>query len=176
MTFPTFNNGDPLPASDLNAVGMWLVRAQTVTAGGTSVLITNAFNGDFDNYRVVMTDIGGGSGTSAFMTLNGSAGATYSWAGRFWGYTVPAGDASSGAPNAGGFWLGITGTNFSGSFDIQNPFLLKTTKIVGQSSGATYGNAFHGYDSATTASDGFTITLASGTLGAGTVKVYGYRN
>jgi hypothetical protein len=176
MSFPVFASGDVLNASDMNAVGLWLVRSQLVTAGGTSVLITNAFVGDFDNYRVEFTDLGGGSGTSAFMTLNGSAGATYSWSGRFWPYTGVAGDANSGGPGVGGFWLGITGADFSGSFDIHNPSLLKSTKVVGQSSGATYGNAYHGYESATTVSNGFTITLASGTLGAGTVKVYGYRN
>ena len=53
MTYPTFTNGQVLPASDLNAIGLWLVKSQTVGTGVSSVTVSNAFSADFDNYRII---------------------------------------------------------------------------------------------------------------------------
>ena len=175
MTYPSFSAGEVLRAQDMNAVGLWLVKTQAVPAGGTAFTVTGAFSNDYDNYRIVFNNIGGTAGFSAFMSINGSAGATYRWAGRFWGYALAAGDGSSGGSTTGGFWLGIMGTGFSGVVDLEAPFLASPTKQSAQTSGDTYTNAVGGYDTNPASSTAFTVTLSSGTLTAGTVSVYGYK-
>ena len=176
MSFPSFSAGEVLTAADMNAVGLWLVKTQAVSAGGTSVTVPAAFNANFDNYRVTWTNLGGTTGNSAFMTINGSAGSTYAWGGRFFGYAIAPGDATSGGATNSGFWLGIMGTGFSGVIDIHRPFLATPTNATAQSSGATYTSVTGSYDSNAASSTAFTITLAAGTLSAGTIRVYGYRN
>jgi hypothetical protein len=175
MTYPVFALGDVLNASDMNAVGLWLVKTQAVPAGGTAFTVTSAFSADYDNYRIVFNNIGGNAGFSAFMTINGSAGATYRWAGRFWGYGLAPGDGSSGGSTTGGFWLGIMGPGFSGVVDLEAPFLATATKQTAQTSGDTYTNVVGSYDTNPASSTAFTVTLSSGTLTAGTVSIYGYK-
>lgn len=178
MAVKTFVAGTPATAADANTylanAGLVYVKEQAVSAGGTAVTVTNAFSSTYDSYRIIFTNIGGTSGNSAFLTLNGSAGSTYSWSGRYWPYTGASGDGQGSAGSLG-FWLGIMGTNFSGSFDIHNPYTTGVTKLFGQSSGATYSNTYGGYDSNAASSTNFTITLAAGTLTAGNILVMGYR-
>jgi len=40
MTFPVFASGDVLNASDMNGVGLWLVKTQAVGSGVASVTVT----------------------------------------------------------------------------------------------------------------------------------------
>lgn len=174
MTYPTFVLGDKWEPADANAVGLWLVKTQAVAAGGTAFTVSNAFSTNYDNYRIIFSNIGGTSGNSAFMTINGSAGATYGWAGRFWGYAAAAGDGSGNNVN-NGFWLGILGTGFSGVVELQSPFLATSTRCQFQSSSGTYNSAGGGNDTNAASSTNFTVTLAAGTLTAGTVSVYGYK-
>jgi hypothetical protein len=175
MPVPDFSPGEILTAGAMDSIGLWLVKTQAVPAGGSAFTVTDAFSANYDNYRIVFNNIGGTAGFSAFMTINGSAGATYRWAGRFWGYGLAAGDGSSGGSTTGGFWLGIMGAGLSGVVDLEAPFLATATKQTAQTSGDTYTNAVGGYDTNPASSTAFTVTLSAGTLTAGTVSVYGYK-
>ena len=175
MSFPSFNAGEVLTAADMNAVGLWLVKTQAVAAGGTSVTVTSAFSSAYENYRIVFNNLGGATGNSAFMTLSGSAGATYNWAGRFSGYGLPSGDGL-GANTTSGLWLGIHGASFSGVVDIQRPNLATPTTHQFQTSSEQYTTSGGGRDANAAASTAFTIILSAGTLTAGNIRVYGYRN
>ena len=55
MTYPVFATGDVLNASDMNAVGLWLVKTQTIGSGVGSVAVTGAFSADYDNYKIIVT-------------------------------------------------------------------------------------------------------------------------
>jgi hypothetical protein len=175
MPVPDFSPGEVLTAAAMDSIGLWLVKTQAVPAGGSAFTVTGAFSADYDNYRIVYSNIGGALGFSGFITINGSTGTTYQWSGRFTGYTAPAGDGQSGAPVSQGFWLGVMGDNFSGVIELQSPFLALPTKQTAQTSSAAYSNVAGGYDSNPASSTAFTITLAAGTLTAGTVSVYGYK-
>jgi hypothetical protein len=172
MTFPSFSSGEVLRATDMNAVGLWLVKSQAVPAGGTAFTVTGAFSADYRNYRIVFDNIGGTSGNSSFLQINGSTGSTYTSNGRY---------MSSGA-NADaqiadtGFWLGIMGTGFGGSIDIYRPFLTAATSATCSTNSSTFTNIVAGYDSNAASSTAFTIRLAAGTLTAGSVSVYGYKS
>jgi hypothetical protein len=171
-TPPTFTNGTPLYQESLNAIGLWLVKSQNVPAGGTSFTVTGAFSADYRNYRIVFDNIGGASGNSAFLQINGSTGGTYTTSGRFMS-AIGSADATI---TDTGFWLGIMGTGYSGTIDIYRPFLATPTTTTSTTTSATYFNVNGGYDTNAASSTAFTIRLAAGTLTAGTVRVYGYRD
>ena len=172
MSFPVFASGDVLNASDMNGVGLWLVKSQDVPAGGTSFTVTGAFSADYRNYRIVFDNIGGASGNSAFMQINGSTGGTYTTSGR---YMSSLGSADATVTDTG-FWLGIMGTGYSGTIDIYRPFLAAATTTTSTTTSATYFNVNGGNDTNAASSTAFTIRLAAGTLTAGKVRVYGYRD
>ena len=61
-TPPTFSSGAVLTAAQMNSVGMWLVKTQTVGTAVSSVTVTGAFSADYDNYLILMS---GGTGSDS---------------------------------------------------------------------------------------------------------------
>lgn len=177
MTFPSFSPGDVLAASDMNAVGLWLVKTQTIGSAVSSVTVSDAFSSTYDNYRVIVS---GGAASTALdlrMTL-GSTATGYYW-GQFYivfstGTTnEAAGNNSTYIPVASG-----TTTTLNGVVDILAPNLAENTVFLSQGSIASQQAAgfCNGYLGDTTAYTAFTLTTSTGTITGGTIKVYGYRN
>ena len=153
----------------------------TVTIGNavSSVTVNGAFSSLYSNYRIILSGIAVSASTnSAYLTLNGSTGSTYSANGI---YMIPSSTTVNGlAQNqqTTGFWLGISGTTFSATIDIMNPFLAKATNVVGQSAtagGSSYYNTFMGGDSNAASSANFSLVQQTSNLTGGTITVYGYR-
>ena len=55
MPVPVFTSGEILTAANMNQVGMWLLKTQTIGSGVGSVSVTSVFSSSYDNYRVVFT-------------------------------------------------------------------------------------------------------------------------
>ncbi len=55
MSYPVFATGDVLNASDMNAVGLWLVKSQTIGTGVSSVTVTGAFSANYDRYKITVS-------------------------------------------------------------------------------------------------------------------------
>lgn len=179
-TPPTFSVGAVLTAAQMNAVGLWLVKTQTVGTAVTSVTVSNAFSADYDNYRIVYD--GGTSSTDAAFTIQLGSTATgyhYSIVYQQYNATTPLGAGAANTtswPNAGR----QSTTRNSLVVDIFNPYL------------STYsGIRYHGVDYAatsgyiitgggmlnnTTSYTDFKINAGAGTITGGTIRVYGYRN
>jgi len=175
MTYPTFNNGDTLPASDLNAIGLWLVKTQTIGTGVSSVVVTGAFSADYDNYLITVS---GGVG-SANLGLDIQFGATVSgykssFLFTFYSATVGAIGTSSGTAIA--YVGGGTTSSLSGYITVQNPFLAEETFVQATSTTGVYSGNATGQLPNTTSYTGFTLVSAGGTITGGTIRVYGYRN
>jgi hypothetical protein len=180
MTYPTFNNGDTLPASDLNAIGLWLVKTQAVGTGVPSVTVTGAFSADYDNYLVTVDNVVSSSGDTTFFFLPGAdtATATYSSGGMFVLYTGAGVGYNANSATTAGIGVGITSTtNTSLSFMVYDPFLPKWTRAMGNmSSGDNYVATYGGVQKKLSQYTAFNIYPASGTFTGGTIRVYGYRN
>lgn len=178
MTYPVFATGDVLPASDMNAIGLWLVKTQTVGSGVSSVTVTGAFSSTYDNYRIVY---GGGTGSTNItlsLKLGASATGYYSIV-NYAAYATATIPASAG-DNNGAAWttVGYAGTSFTqASFDLINPFKAQWTTLNAASWAATTvaGTANGTHQVATSYTD-FTLGVNTGTLTGGTIRVYGYRN
>jgi len=181
MTFPVFASGDVLNASDMNAVGLWLVKTQTIGSAVSSVTVTGAFSSDYDNYRITVT----GGVASALTTLSLQLGSTTTGYYGFTTYGTPGGTGITGEAtnNASSIGVGGCSTNsIQADIQICNPNVAKFTHItsVGQRGTTTIANAIifgiGGFLADTTQYTAFTLTPQTGTLTGGAIKVYGYRN
>jgi hypothetical protein len=181
MTYPVFASGDVLNASDMNAVGMWLVKTQTVGSAVSSVTVTGAFSADYDNYFVTYT----GGTASTTMNLSLRLGATTT---GYYGnlvYSVSNNPAYFGLNvSNGASWLYVgDGTSTGGArmaVTLFNPFqTVRTGVTLGYmgtgAAGAPFGTFSGNLDDATSYT-AFTIGMNTGTITGGTIRVYGYRN
>jgi hypothetical protein len=178
MTYPSFSVGEVLTAGDMNAVGLWLVKSQTIGTGVSSVTVTDAFSADYDAYKIVISG-GVGSAITVLQTQLGATATGYYYAGNARTY----GGVSLNIESANGtnWYAGEASVNsIEMNIDIKQPFLAKATTFTGAFAPARtdgYWIAVGGYLANTTSYTAFTITPSGGaTLTGGTIRVYGYRN
>lgn len=176
-TPPDFTAGQVLTAAQMNKVGWWLVKTQTIGTAVSSVPVTGAFSADYENYKIIVS--GGSASTTSFcyMTLGATAtgyyyGATgFSWAGAA---------QTFGAANTT-YWLNgnFTANGLYVNVELFQPFASKMT-IMNASwvQPVTNGYSAHvgGILNNTTSYTDFTLTTSAGTVTGGTVYVYGYRD
>ena len=180
MTYPVFASGDVLNASDMNAVGLWLVKSQTIGSAVSSVTVTGAFSADYENYRII---ISGGATSSATNQLRLQLGSTttgyyhFVTFGTYGSATVNGDNMSNGANFACGRG---SSSGLFGVVDLIQPFAAdETFMTLMQATGETTSSAGYGsgYLNNTTSYTAFTVSLQfAGTMTGGTIKVYGYRN
>ena len=180
MTYPVFSNGDVFYASDANAVGLWLVKTQTVGSAVSSVTVTNAFTADYDNYRVIY-DGGTASTDAAFNVQLGSTATGYHYSIVYQQYnaTTPVGAGAANTTSWANAGRQSTVRN-SLVVDIFAPYLSTYSGIryAGVDYLATSGFMITGGGmlNNTTSYTDLKINAGSGTITGGTVRVYGYRN
>ena len=179
MTYPVFASGDVLNASDMNAVGSWLVKTQTIGSAVSSVTVTDAFSSNYDNYYITVT----GGVASTAINLNLTLGATtsgYYFAGIYVQYTSASvtGYVNTNTTSWQAFGRGTTASlNAAGT--LFGPNLAKNTHIHYTNTGAAtadYYQTIGGYLADTTQYTALTITTSAGTITGGTIRVYGLRN
>lgn len=178
-TPPTFSSGAILTAAQMNAVGLWLVKSQTIGTAVPSVTVTSAFSADFENYLITISGGTASANGGIAMQLNNSGSNTYSEAGTYGNYGINSGVGYN--PAAAFSWtdtlVGGT-TTYSGSVFLSSPFASKATTGWTDATSQASFYKFSLIDTSTNSSTGFTFTPLTGgsTLTGGTIRVYGYRN
>jgi hypothetical protein len=180
-TPPDFTAGQVLTAAQMNAVGLWLVKAQTVGSAVSSVTVTDAFNADFVSYRIIYS---GGTASTTVGDLNMILGATVT--GYYWGssrvlYNGGTFQGTGSGAAAAALWRvgAMTSTRTNLNIDVLQPFATTQTSFSGISpfigGGASYSLAIlGGYLDNTTSYTAFTLSPNTGTISGGTISVYGY--
>jgi hypothetical protein len=167
----------------MNAVGLWLVKTQTVGTGVPSVVVTGAFSADYENYRVTWT--GGALAGAAALTFQLGPSSVSGYNTTYYG-------GLSRVTNAGvfvGLGTNNAGTwNFAGFGDTDGAIIDMDVLQPNVSTRYTHSKyAWH--DNRATESWGvgygvhrvkaaftdFTISAGSNLTG-GTIRVYGYKN
>lgn len=180
MTFPTFNNGDVLPASDLNAIGLWLVKSQTIGNGVTSVIVSDCFNSDFENYKIVISG-GTQSAANGLLTMQLRTGGTTSATLYFntFIYSPYTGGVLTANTNGGTGWAYVASalgnSGWTCSIDVLQPRVPAYTTILGSNARGDLGGTVQGYHGVFTAYESAVFTVGAGTMTGGTIQVYGYR-
>jgi hypothetical protein len=178
-TPPDFTTGAVLTAAQMNGVGLWLVKTQTVGTGVTSVTVTDAFNADFENYKVIWT----GGTTSGGTDMAFHFGATPPANGY---YQVQFANSIGGAfgtqsVNNQDRWIYAGGGDANGAMtnmEIFQPFASKRKFMTAQNFTAGSFTVYStGYFNSTASFTSFTLDPGGATtMTGGVVRVYGYRN
>lgn len=175
-TPPDFTAGEILTAAQMNAIGVWLVKSQTIGSAVSSVTVTDAFTADFPSYRVVVSNCVPSTTLSLNITL-GSTATGYVWSGY---YVDPAtGTLNANSSNGTTSWASFmpaTTAGLSGFFDLIDPQLARPTKIFAANSRAGLTIDYQGLLTDTTAYTAFTLTTTTGTLTGGTIRIYGFKD
>ena len=178
-TPPTFTSGAVLTAAQMNSVGLWLVKTQTVGTAVLSETVTSAFSADYDNYLILLS--GGTSSAAASMGIEiGGA------VNNYYGF-MTYGDATTNTVQGAGRnssslmnWVG--GSQGAGqavhvSVQVINPFKALYTKFLnGVYQNSNVYGTMQGEHRVATSYTSFKLVPDSGTISNGTVYVYGYRN
>ena len=182
MTYPVFASGDVLNASDMNAVGMWLITNTTITAAATTN-VNNVFSADYPNYRIVLNgtaSTGTNQPLSMRLRVSGSDANTGYEYERIFNYstTVSADRNVIGTDE----WF-VADTNASAKYFfemiVMAPFSAAPTKMLCRSGGDNGTTLFAnvsiaGYNSNSTSYTGFSL-ITAGTI-TGSLQVYGMRS
>jgi ribulose kinase len=167
-----------------NNLGLWLVKTQTATSG-TVLNITNCFNSDFDNYRVIVSGYrlsSSASGLTLKLGTGTAVSSAYYWAGLlFTSYAASPVIASHGGANVASFEVPIVGgntTDAAGLIEIYSPNKNKETTIVAHGSDSRVGGAprqtYSGFHNGTNQFTSLHIA-ANNAFASIHVAVYGYR-
>jgi hypothetical protein len=175
-TPPDFSSGAVLTAAQMNSVGLWLVKTQTVGTAVSTVTVSSTFSADYDNYQIIYSGGTMSTDTSITLALTGlSAGNYYSSFiyGSFSGVTVT-NEGTAGVnsfSNAGGGYNGAAVLDAT----VYAPFLNIRTNVSTRTRYDTKWGTMSGLHVDTNSATGLTIAPASGTMTGGTIRVYGYR-
>ena len=179
MTYPSFSVGEVLTAADMNAVGLWLVKEESVGTGVSSVDVTGAFSSTYHNYLIAYENVDASSnGAGLFFRFGTNASpvtTNYKFGGLFSGYTGTTLNLNQSNP---GYWeVGGTNTNISsGQFFVNGPNLAAHSTVTTQFARTDAAFVISGIHEATTQHTAFHLYPSSGTLTGGTIIVYGFRN
>lgn len=176
MPVPDFSPGEVLTAAAMDSIGLWLVKAQTIGTGVSSVQVTDAFSANYQNYRIILAGCDSSLSDQAIAFTLGASAVSYYAAAPIWSYTGTVSNAHRN--NQASAYVGVTGAdnNTSLVMDIQNPNATQFTTFQSLAFGFVWGTFAAGHHAVATAYTSFTLAPASGTFTGGTIRVYGYRN
>lgn len=180
-TPPDFSPGQVLTAAHMDAVGLWLVKTQTIGSGVSSVTVTGAFSADYDNYRIVVS---GARNTSTDISWSLSfPGYVNQYYGSFQyvNYSTNTLTAASNNNASSFVWVmsaATTGVLGGGMCDLFAPFDSgsMTRIIAGPITYQQITGTYTGVHGVAASHTSFILTPGGGTLTGGTIRVYGYRN
>jgi hypothetical protein len=185
MTYPNFNVGETLRAADMNAVGLWLVKSQTIGTGVSTVVVSSAFSSTYDSYRIVFSNVTMSStATSTYVALkmhDGTNPANSNYNTGFVRVDLANGNTSGNVATLASIGVIIgygTGDKFGTSIDVINPNIATHTlfpSVSGVNSSTGYMSMGAGMHQTSTAYTGIQIAPSTGTLTGGTIAVYGYK-
>jgi hypothetical protein len=174
-TPPDFSVGQVLTAAHMDAVGLWLIKTQTIGTAVSSVAVTDAFSADYDNYLITICGGVASVGNALGLQL-GATTTNYSYSFIFNGYanTVTGLGTTTGANF---LYAGAGNTTSLHMYAaVTSPYLAENTYCFSNSVNASWAGTMNGYLPNTTQYTDFTIVPSSGTITGGTIRVYGYRN
>ena len=183
MAIKTFTTGEVLTAADTNTYlansGLVYITSGTVSSGSSYLEILNCFSATYDNYRIVISgwQTSSNQALSYYLGTNASAGVYYGSV--YYDQYTGSSTATSRKDAGNSAYIGLSESavpNGSYTFDITNPFLSTYSNTHGTFNARNYSGWHGSLVNNTTSYTGIRfINDPSGTLTAGKVRVYGYR-
>ena len=175
-TPPDFSSGAVLTAAQMNSVGLWLVKTQTITNGVSTVTVTGAFSADYNNYWITLAN--GALSTNQAISLRlGSKVTNYKGQLNYAAYNATPASLGSTTDTSFVYCIAGTTTGFFGNVNVGSPFLTQNTFVNSSWSSPTEAGTMVGQTGDTTSYTAFTLVAGGGaTFTGGTIRVYGMRN
>lgn len=151
----------------------------TIGTNNTAITVSNAFSADYDAYKIIISGGVASTANTLLLNLDGSTASYYSSL-MYHPYSTATGNVQGVGSSNIGYWNYAGGGSTAAlhmDVTVNNPFLAKpTTFISSYAAMATDGSAAlsNGYHNVSTSYTGFRITLSTGNITGGTVRVYGY--
>jgi hypothetical protein len=180
MTFPTFVSGEVLRAQDMNAVGLWLVKSQTIGTSVSSVTVTDAFSSSYKNYLI---KIDGGTASTGngleLRLLPNTTANDYRYSYLYANLNNTASAASAIGATSLPYVAFSATQGITAHIEVMSPFEAKATQVTASGGNSGFGQFFGrqtGVEISTSQFTGFSLTTTTGTLTGGTIRVYGYKD
>ena len=178
MAFP-YSSGDVLTAADLNqSSGLVFITSVTVGSGVSSVTVTDAFSATFRNYRIIVDSVDASTITSLNFELGtGSPAHTSGYYGVSSGRSYISGVTNTNYNNQPPMPIATANTTnaTNSAIEVYSPYGGSYTQFHAVSGGDRGQFTTGQYSSATSFTD-FTLKMTTGTITAGTIRVYGYND
>jgi hypothetical protein len=155
--------------------GMVLVKAQAIGTAVSSITVNDAFNADYDNYKIIMSGGVGSAGLALRLQLGASA-TGYYYGRAIVTYSNAALTAAAGNNTTQFDFVGTVNTSLMlMNAEIGSPFLNRWTSIFSFRGVAGTSDMLSGVHQVASSYSSFTITPTGGNITGGTVYVYGYK-
>jgi hypothetical protein len=163
----------------MNQVGLWLVKTETITSG-TSTTITDVFNSEYKNYRIVISDCRFSGANNVFLRMGTTATGYYN-SGISVGYST---GTVTGVPGSNVTYIemgaiGGTADTAAAVVDVQSPQIAQRTTFQWMGTdgragggGCRVGNGF--LNNTTVYTSITVLTNSAVTFSNCVVSVYGY--
>jgi hypothetical protein len=147
----------------------------TIGSAVSSVAITDAYNANYDAYKIIITG-GVASANVDLAIINTGSTASYAYVFHYVNYTTAAISIVNSASTTSIANIGVgTTATLRANIEVINPFLAKPTIFSANIASNNFGGTSNGFHNVSTSYTGFTITASSGTLTGGTIRIYGYK-
>ena len=182
MPVPDFSPGEVFTAAAADAIGLWLVKTQTIGTAVTTQNVTSCFSATYDNYLIIISGVtcSATGGTLNYKLLSGTTPTTSGFYGNTYYIVTGATGALTNAPfsntSYGEFLSATTSSLNYGRMEIQAPFAAQYTRSQAFGADNNYVRWNSMVHQSNTSYDGIQILPNSGTMTGGTIRVYGYRN
>lgn len=182
MPLTTYSAGEVLTASSLNANlsvaagtgALQLVKAQTIGSAVASVTVSDAFNTNYEAYKIIVSGGVGSAANQAFSMKLGASATGYNYNLIYSQYNGTI-QLDFGSNATSWFNLGsIDTTALSLVLELNNPFLAKNTTFSTAVTRTGLAGTSQGLHTVATSYTAFTLTPDTGTITGGTIRVYGY--
>ena len=157
-------------------VGLILIKTVSLAGAQSSMAVTDVFSSEFDNYRVSVGYDDCSASNTIRLQFSGLTGSNYFSNGYQVAWQSSFNQILTTAETSWNLGYSFSGFGSTTILDIMNP-QRSAQRTFGTSSSAAagFGTNFAHQVTVTTATTGFTISPASGTITNPVVRVYGYR-
>jgi hypothetical protein len=190
MPLTTYNSGDVLTASSLNAnlsfasTNGGLVLIGTTAWSGVSVTVDNVFSSTYTHYKIIVAataSTGAATAIKTYLRVGGVNNTSANYSSARSGYNFSTSAINSDVTGSATFWFLMRGAGsasvgggFAGNMDIHYPAVATPTWVSGTSVDGSYQASHAGFHNVSTAFDGIGFTNDAGGTVTGTISIFGY--
>jgi hypothetical protein len=156
--------------------GLTYITSATIGTAVSTATVSGAFSADYDNYRVIISNVTCTGNQPGFRLQLGAAATGYYNGGFEISYSGGSLNAAV-ATNTTSWYIGNFGNanSMSSTVEILRPFATQNSNYSATAGSVNWSVVQNGYLNDTTSYTALTVFASTGNITGGTIAVYGYR-